>query len=634
MVNLILDFYECVLSFIIVLVTLLITSVFSRNRDKVDINQVSTKGDHILHWVCKISAIEDQILLNLLKFNGISVDSKNFDHTTPLHYFCSYNHSLTCARVGKEFIERGADPNAATSQGETPLHKAMFNNKVRVFMVKMLLEHKAIVDVRGGQRGDTPLHYAIRLSRRDLVECLLSSGSNYRIQNNDGKDCLTVAIEEDALADHSTKTAQIVDILGNVKLLVDMLEKCDLLDLTKQFITEGLHDPAVLAQVDDSALTSLGFDLKLGSKMKLLKEIENLRTEIEKAKTEENRLRELKESQRKKQEAEAALQGKLAHNLDSEELRNELDLGDGRWEISNDDLEYTAKLGQGASGQVFKGLFRGTQEVAIKVLTATDIEAELADFKKEFMILTAINSPYTIKFYGASIEPKLCMVMELCEKGSLYDLLNKEAATLDWGLVIHFMRDMAEGVAVLHEHKPAPIIHRDLKSLNLLVTKDYKVKLCDFGLSRAKQGDMQTFNRLCGTFAYCAPEVFNGEKSTEKSDVFSMGIVVWELIKTIMQYDFFACPSLLFSQLFRRKYEMPYAEYGLTYDFQIIVQTANGLRPSIPDGAPMDLVKIFQACVDPVPAKRPDATQVAAMLKVPSLLLFLLRLSLYICPGL
>lgn len=97
-----------------------------------------------MHWVCKLSSIDDQILLNLLKFNGIQVDPKNFDQTSPLHYFCSYNHSLTCARVGKEFIERGADPNAKTSQGETPLHKAMFNNKVRVFMVKMLLEHKVL----------------------------------------------------------------------------------------------------------------------------------------------------------------------------------------------------------------------------------------------------------------------------------------------------------------------------------------------------------------------------------------------------------------------------------------------------------------------------------------------------------
>ena len=61
---------------------------------------------------------------------------------------------------------------------------------------------------------------------------------------------------------------------------------------------------------------------------------------------------------------------------------------------------------------------------------------------------------------------------------------------------------------------------------------------------------------------------------------------------------------------------MPYAEYGLTYDFQIIVQTAQGLRPSIPEGAPLDFINVFQACVDAVPSKRPTATQIAEMLRV------------------
>jgi hypothetical protein len=78
-----------------------------------------------------------------------------------------------------------------------------------------------------------------------------------------------------------------------------------------------------------------------------------------------------------------------------------------------------------------------------------------------------------------------------------------------------------------------------------------------------------------------------------------MGIVIWELMRTITQH----------------KYEMPYAEYGLTYDFQIIVQTAQGLRPSIPDGAPNDLVKVFLACLDAVPAKRPEAREIAQMLE-------------------
>lgn len=98
---------------------------------------------------------------------------------------------------------------------------------------------------------------------------------------------------------------------------------------------------------------------------------------------------------------------------------------------------------------------------------------------------------------------------------------DSQTPNISWDRSLHFMRDMAEGVSILHDFQPAPIIHRDLKSLNLLVTKDYRVKLCDFGLSRSKQGDMQTFNRLCGTFAYCAPEVFNGDKVRSHHPLFS-----------------------------------------------------------------------------------------------------------------
>lgn len=97
---------------------------------------------------------------------------------------------------------------------------------------------------------------------------------------------------------------------------------------------------------------------------------------------------------------------------------------DDKWEIPVDAIEFTAKLGAGASGQVFKGLYKG-KEVAIKVLNATDFDDQLEEFKKEFDILRKVNSPYMITFYGAVIERNLSMVMELCERGSLYDVLIK-----------------------------------------------------------------------------------------------------------------------------------------------------------------------------------------------------------------
>jgi len=182
--------------------------------------------------------------------------------------------------------------------------------------------------------------------------------------------------------------------------------------------------------------------------------------------------------------------------------------------------------------------------------------------------------------------------MELCERGSLYDVLNKTPKELTWKRAVDFASDMVEGMAVLHSHIPQ-IIHRDLKSLNILVTKNWKCKVCDFGLSRHVQGDMKTFGRLCGTFAYASPEVFSGGKATDKSDIFSMGIVLWELLNTAAN----------------GKYEQPYAEYNFSMDFQIIVQTAQGLRPSIPPGAQMDFVELFNQCVEGDPSVRPTAEE-------------------------
>ena len=159
--------------------------------DKIDINQTTEKsGHHVLHEVCKSPDISDDILKLLLDFPSINVNAKlKHDNTTPLHYFCEHNHSLNCASIGYAFtwidpeftsltllrellIEKGADVNARNSQQETPLHKAIFNTTVRVFMVRMLLKHKASADVKAGSRGDTPLHYAsmcVRLNLRLLI---------------------------------------------------------------------------------------------------------------------------------------------------------------------------------------------------------------------------------------------------------------------------------------------------------------------------------------------------------------------------------------------------------------------------------------------------------------------------------
>lgn len=570
----------------------LILNYYRENIDKIDINQTTEKsGHHVLHEVCKFPDISDDILTLLLNFPNINAAAKlKHDNTTPLHYFCEHNHSLNCASLGELLIEKGADVNARNSQQETPLHKAIFNQSVRVFMVSMLLKHKASADIKAGSRGDTPLHYAIRLGRVDLIKSLLSAGADIHLKNDEDQNALEIAKQEYKNGLQS-EIGPIVTLLEQVENLFEMLKRVELQQCFAEFVEQGLYDPTVLCTLDAQQLINTKIDMKTGPRIKLLREIQDLRDRLEKE-MEEKREKE-KERTRQRKEAEVALQRHLTES-DARGIRQEL--GD-EWEIDHADLEYTAKLGQGASGQVFRGLFRG-REVAIKVLVADNRNEELAEFKKEFKILTAVQSRNIVKFFGVSFEPRLCMVMEFAEHGSLYDVL-QSPVSLDWGRVISFISDMAQGLYDLHNHEP-PVIHRDLKSLNLLVTKDWRLKVCDFGLSRPETPDqLATFHRLCGTFAYCAPEMFNGVKCTAKADVYSMGIVIWELLHVAMN----------------GKYETPYAEYDLGHHFQIILHASQGYRPTIPPGSPIDIAELFQDCVHIIQDSRPTAKQVVLRMK-------------------
>jgi len=257
--------------------------------------------------------------------------------------------------------------------------------------------------------------------------------------------------------------------------------------------------------------------------------------------------------------------------------------------LSYNSIEMTDPIGEGASGKVFKGLYR-QQEVAVKIITTPNLKNQLEEFKKELEIMKVVKSNYCVKLFGITIEP-LCMVMEYCEKGSLYNILMKNTKIVDWTLALSFCFDMCHGLLDLHDKN---IVHRDFKSLNLLVTNDFRVKVCDFGLSRSTSKDLETFTKLRGTMAYLAPEVFTGTPCTFKSDIFSVGIVLWELMKVCIDH----------------KYEQPYGEYGLSYDFQIIVQSSMGLRPNIPKGSPKPFVDLYLQCCNGSPDERPNCKEV------------------------
>jgi serine/threonine protein kinase/ankyrin repeat protein len=556
----------------------------------IDINHQSGKQKlTVLHTACSLGKINVEILDTLLKFDRIDVNRTNTDENTALHYLCSKTQSIRCDEIVSSIISIGGDANAVNTAGETPLHRAVFNNSVRTILLDVLVKYGAHVNCQNKAKGDTPLHYATRMVRRDIVEKLIAAGAEITLKNSDGNCSLDVAfqlLEERGGLDERMKLVDIIKMFEDVIYLKNILGEVGLETYLKVFVKEQLYELDVITTLTQENLMAPPLNLKMGAAIKLIAEIQK-RSEEDFDDGIRN-IQNSKFSSSKHEDILALFSRKEKSQIDVESFSSELRLTENLM-ISFEELEFTEKLGSGASGQVLKGLYKGT-EVAIKILTANNAETEKLEFTKELEIMLETQSPYLIKLLGASLDP-LCIVMEFCERGSLYEYLQR-TKDISWTTFFSMSTDMAEGLSALHDYE---IIHRDFKSLNLLLTSDLRVKVCDFGLSRNTQSNLETFKKLKGTLAYCAPEIFNGGICTKASDVFSLGIVLWELLSTKLRYE----------------YKQPYAEFDLVFDFQKIVQSARGLRPNIPVDAPKSLAEMYLACVSPDVNERPPIRQVA-----------------------
>ncbi|MBS0351375.1 MAG: protein kinase, partial [Proteobacteria bacterium] len=210
------------------------------------------------------------------------------------------------------------------------------------------------------------------------------------------------------------------------------------------------------------------------------------------------------------------------------------------------ELEYDKKadkIGSGSYGEVYRGWWQGKQSVAVKELTGTlTVEAE-KDLYREAGIMAHIaqvsKEPYpTVRLFGLAVEkPNYALVMEYVPNGTLFDLLQLYSeAKLPWDLRYQLAADIADGIALLHcQH----ILHRDLRSHNILlniIDGRLRAKLSDFGLSTVKTS-VRTHSTVAkktesvGTRAWMAPELHKrGGQSSPASDIYSYGMVLWELL--------------------------------------------------------------------------------------------------------
>eukprot|EP00731_Ephydatia_muelleri_P031002 Em0022g516a len=204
------------------------------------------------------------------------------------------------------------------------------------------------------------------------------------------------------------------------------------------------------------------------------------------------------------------------------------------WEIQAADVEICTKpdgsfliLGRGGFGEVFKGLKDGVDEVAVKVIKLSHPEV-VSQFKEEIELISKLRHRNIVQFYGACIQPSsLYMVTELMET-DLFSALRRDQRYLWAGT---HGRSVASGVAsglhYLHSRKP-PVVHRDIKSPNILLMGGV-AKIADVGVARTK-ANMDMTAQKGFTAAWAAPEVVFRRRATEKIDVWSFGVVLWEIV--------------------------------------------------------------------------------------------------------
>ncbi|KAK3148318.1 hypothetical protein QOZ80_3BG0293530 [Eleusine coracana subsp. coracana] len=206
-------------------------------------------------------------------------------------------------------------------------------------------------------------------------------------------------------------------------------------------------------------------------------------------------------------------------------------------EIPWEDLVIGERIGLGSYGEVYRADWNGT-EVAVKKFLDQDFYGDALDeFRSEVRIMRRLRHPNIVLFMGAVTRPpNLSIVSEYLPRGSLYKILHRPNCQIDEKRRIKMALDVAKGMNCLHTSVPT-IVHRDLKSPNLLVDNNWNVKVCDFGLSRLKHSTFLSSKSTAGTPEWMAPEVLRNEQSNEKCDVYSFGVILWELATLRMPWS-------------------------------------------------------------------------------------------------
>ena len=251
--------------------------------------------------------------------------------------------------------------------------------------------------------------------------------------------------------------------------------------------------------------------------------------------------------------------------------------------IPYSNLKLDEKLGEGAYGVVFKAK-QGYETVAVKQLTIdpNNVTA-VTSFQNEAEHMSRLHSNYTVRLLGICNQP-YCLILEFMSGGSLYGFLQKNQPTaVMWLKRIQLALDISYGLAYLHSKQ---VIHRDLKSLNVLLDEKDKAKLSDFGLTttKATSSSAAKTKSACGTTAWMAPELLDPDQDeyeyNTQTDIFAYAMVLYELAS----------------------HKTPFCELK---EGQISRKIENGNRPEMPESSPAAYKSLVIRCWDQTPDSRP-----------------------------
>ncbi|KAJ6395643.1 hypothetical protein OIU77_020824 [Salix suchowensis] len=258
------------------------------------------------------------------------------------------------------------------------------------------------------------------------------------------------------------------------------------------------------------------------------------------------------------------------------------------WEIDPKYLKFENKVASGSYGDLYKGTYC-SQVVAIKILKPDRVNSDLQkEFAQEVYIMRKVRHKNVVQFIGACTKPpSLCIVTEFMHGGSVYDYLHKQRGVFKLPSLLKVAIDISKGMDYLHQNN---IIHRDLKAANILMDENEVVKVADFGVARVKtQTGVMTAET--GTYRWMAPEVIEHKPYDHKADVFSFGIVLWELLTGKIPYDY------------------------LTPLQAAVGVVQKGLRPTVPKNTPTKLAELLEKCWQHDPARRPDFSEIIEILQ-------------------